>query len=66
MHEEELLQDPGNTFETHLIIVKSHEERKFLETTQEINHTIMDEQQVYKVHIIHDFVDTRIKVLKGD
>ena len=28
LHEEELLQDPGNTFESHLIIVKPLKEQK--------------------------------------
>ena len=28
LHEEELLEDPGNVFENHLIIVEPHEEQK--------------------------------------
>ena len=34
LHEEELSQDPGNTFETHLIIIKPNEEQKVEESSQ--------------------------------
>ena len=37
MHEEELSQDPGNTFETHLIIIEPQVEQKVIEKTQEKN-----------------------------
>ena len=37
MHEEELSQDPGNTFETHLIIIKPQEEQNVKEKIQDKN-----------------------------